>query len=224
MAQSLFVAVVAIGMAFANAAFADTNLTESVVLTEDTDWRSFGTVTIPSGVGVHLNGHSLYVSGFTGAGSIYASPVPFYDSTVPSDYVVLDYIETDGTQYIDTGVIPSLAAKVDANIAYTGEIDSNTYAPLICASAFDDSNTSSAQCYGVWVGWSGKWVMFYSGARYTSKSSVSANARTHIVAAWSWHNGGGLALMESRRVICLFRHMPKMPATPCIFRDGTADN
>ena len=177
---------VAIGMVFANAAFADTNLTENVVLSQDTDWRSLGTVTIPDGVGVHLNGHSLYVSGFAGAGSIYASPM--------SDYVVLDYIETDGTQYIDTGVTPFLTVKVDADIAYIGENVSSIYTPLICASSYDKDNTSEAACYGVWVGWSGKWVMFYSGARYASESSVSANARTHVVAAWSWHNGGTLSV------------------------------
>ena len=146
MSQSLSVAVVAIGMVFANAALADTNLTESVVLTEDTDWRSFGTVTIPDGVGVHLNGHNLYLSGFTGAGSIYASPIP-------SDYVELDYIETDGTQYIDTGVTPFLAVKVDADIAYTGEV--TAYVPLICASPYDTDSTTSSECYGVWV-WQGK--------------------------------------------------------------------
>ena len=184
---SLFVAVVAIGLAFASAAHADTNLTESVVLAEDTDWRSLGTVTIPDGVGVHLNGHNLYVSGFTGAGSIYASPIPL-------DYVVLDYIETDGTQYIDTGVTPFHTVKVDADIAYIGENVSSIYAPLICASSFDMDNTSDAACYGVWVGWSGKWVMFYSGNRYNSASAVSANTRTHVVAAWSWTYGGTLSV------------------------------
>ena len=175
----------AAGMAFANAAFADTNLTENVVLSEDTDWRSFGTVTIPDGVGVHLNGHSLYVSGFTGAGSIYAS-------AIPSDYVVLDYIETDGTQYIDTGVTPFLTVKVDADIAYIGE-NVSTYAPLICASPFDNGNTVDAACYGVWV-WVGKWVMFYNGNTYQSASAVSANTRTHVVAAWSWTYGGTLSV------------------------------
>ena len=183
---SLFVAVAAIGLTFVNAALADTNLTESVVLAEDTDWRSFGTVTIPDGVGVHLNGHSLHVSGFTGAGSIYASPM--------SDYVVLDYIETDGTQYIDTGVTPFLTVKVDADIAYIGEDVTSIYVPLICASSYDKDNTSEAACYGVWVGWSGKWVMFYSGNRYNSASAVSANTRTHVVAAWSWTYGGTLSV------------------------------
>ena len=180
--------VVAICMVvFANVLLADTNLTETVVLSEDTDWRSLGTVTIPDGVGVHLNGHNLYVSGFTGAGSIYASPIP-------SDYVELDYIETDGTQYIDTGVTPYLNVKVDADIAYIGENVSSTYAPLICASPYDDSNTTLAKSYGIWVGWGGKWARYYSGNRYTSASAVSANTRTHVVAAWSWGYGGTLSI------------------------------
>ena len=176
------VAVAAAGMVFANAAFADTNLTESVVLTEDTDWRSQGTVTIPDGVGVHLNGHKLYVAGFTGAGSIYTS-------VIPSGYVELDYIATDGKQYIDTGISPFPAAKVDADIAYIGSASGNIYAPLICASAINDSNTKTAKCYGVWV-WpnsGNKWSVFYDGNTYFSSASVSVGTKIHLLATWAYN-------------------------------------
>lgn len=170
----------AAGMVFANAAFADTNLTENVVLTEDTDWRSLGTVTIPDGVGVHLNGHKLYVAGFTGAGSIYTS-------VIPSDYVELEYIETSGSQYIDTGINrpDENAMKVDAEIAALDGIAD--YAPLICASALNNDNTDNALCYGVWV-WpnSGKkWSVFVNGKRRNSSASVSIGQKINLVATWS---------------------------------------
>ena len=165
----------AAGMVFANAAFADTNLTENVVLTEDTDWRSLGTVTIPDGVGVHLNGHKLYVAGFTGAGSIYAS-------AIPSDYVELEYIETSGSQYIDTGVSPYETAKVDADIAILSE--TGNYIPLICASAWNMDATDQAKCYGVWA-INRKWSVFFDGVAYSSTEGVSVNKRIHLVAAWS---------------------------------------
>ena len=176
------VAVAAAGMVFANAAFADTNLSENVVLTEDTDWRSQGTVTIPDGVGVHLNGHKLYVAGFTGAGSIYTS-------VIPSGYVELDYIATDGNQYIDTGISPFSAAKVDADIAYIGSASGNIYAPLICASAINDSNTKTAKCYGVWV-WpnsGNKWSVHYDGNPYSSSASVSVGTKIHLLATWAYN-------------------------------------
>ena len=172
---NVVIVIALVGMVFAHAALADTNIAESVKLTVDTDWRSLGNVTIPDGVGVHLNGHSLHVSSFDGAGSIYAS-------AIPPDYVELDYIETDGTQYIDTGVTPYLTVKVDADIAFIGP-SASTYAPLISASVNDDSYTLNAKVYGVWL-WNGKWAMFYSGNRYESSASASVSNRTHLVAAW----------------------------------------
>ena len=50
---------------------ADTNITEHVMLTEDADWTSFGTVNIAADAGIHLNGHNLTVSGFA-EGTVHA--------------------------------------------------------------------------------------------------------------------------------------------------------
>ena len=177
---NVVIVIALVGMVFAHAALADTNIAESVKLTVDTDWRSLGTVTIPDGVGVHLNGHKLYVAGFTGAGSIYAS-------VIPSDYVELEYIETSGSQYIDTGIDrpDQNAMKVDAEIAALDGIAD--YAPLICASALNDDNTENAKCYGVWV-WpnSGKkWSVFVNGKRRDSSASVSIGQKINLVATWS---------------------------------------
>ena len=50
------------------AALCETNITEDVVLTEDTDWRAEGVANI-SGT-VNLNGHKLYTAGVAGSGSV----------------------------------------------------------------------------------------------------------------------------------------------------------
>ena len=50
------------------AALCETNVTEDVVLTEDTDWRAEGVANI-SGT-VNLNGHKLYTAGVAGSGMV----------------------------------------------------------------------------------------------------------------------------------------------------------
>ena len=56
--------------AMASPSWAATNITENVTLTEDTDWREHGHVTIASGVTVALNGYKLYTAGVTGGGTV----------------------------------------------------------------------------------------------------------------------------------------------------------
>ena len=61
--------------------FADTNITENVTLTADTDWSGLGLVTIESGVTVTLSGCTLTLDGLAGAGSIVTN---YCDLTSPS--------------------------------------------------------------------------------------------------------------------------------------------
>ena len=49
-------------------AHADTTIANNITLTADADWRTDGVVTVPQGVTVDLNGHTLWVSGLAGAG------------------------------------------------------------------------------------------------------------------------------------------------------------
>ncbi len=44
-------------------AYADTTIANNITLTADADWRADGVVTVPQGVTVDLNGHTLWVSG-----------------------------------------------------------------------------------------------------------------------------------------------------------------
>ncbi len=92
--------------------YAAVNITEDVTLTEDADWTSEGTVTIAEGVTMDLNGHSLTVVGLSGAGRI-------IDSKYSGGYTRLAYIQSTGSQYIDTGYIHDTTTKVDLRISFT---------------------------------------------------------------------------------------------------------
>ena len=93
----------------AMAAFAATNITENVTLTEDTDWTEFGTVTLAAGATVNLNGHSLAVKNIDGAGAI--ADIPGYQR--------LEYIESTGSQYINTGYLHNKDTKVLIRVEFT---------------------------------------------------------------------------------------------------------
>ena len=95
--------------ASAMTAFAATNITENVTLTEDTDWTEFGTVTLAAGATVNLNGHSLAVKNIDGAGAI--ADIPGYQR--------LEYIEATGNQYIDIEDQHNASTIVDIRIQFT---------------------------------------------------------------------------------------------------------
>ena len=71
---ALFLAVACVATA-PSPSYADTTITENLTLGADTDWRADGVVTVPQGVTVDLNGHTLWVSGLAGAGT-FTSAVP----------------------------------------------------------------------------------------------------------------------------------------------------
>ncbi len=54
-------------------AYADTTIAGNITLTADADWRGDGVVTVPEGVTVDLNGHTLWVSGLAGKGAFTSS-------------------------------------------------------------------------------------------------------------------------------------------------------
>ncbi len=66
-------AIAAICMAAALPSWADTTIANNVTLTADADWRADGVVTVPEGVTVDLNGHTLWVSGLAGKGAFTSS-------------------------------------------------------------------------------------------------------------------------------------------------------
>ena len=70
-------------------AYADTTIANNITLTADADWRADGVVTVPQGVTVDLNGHTLWVSGLAGAGT--------FTSAVP-DPTTFDLTTTDASK------------------------------------------------------------------------------------------------------------------------------
>ena len=74
-----------------------------MTLTADADWRDKGTVTIPAGVTVNLNGHSLKLAGIAGSGTI---DNPVVDLTTP---------DPEGLRVTATGVSRGSAVNLFNN-------------------------------------------------------------------------------------------------------------
>jgi len=84
-------------------ATAAVNITENTVLQADTDWSDQGVVTIAEGATLNLNGYKLKIAGLDCAGTI----------TNDVAYRRLDYIESTGTQWIDTGFVTTDQTAID---------------------------------------------------------------------------------------------------------------
>ena len=95
-------------------------VSENVMLDADADWREHGTVTIPQGVTVDLNGHSLKVKGLICNGSI-------VNRLVADGYCQLTYIESSRTQWIDTEFVPDEATGVDMDFSTLTENDNRAF-------------------------------------------------------------------------------------------------
>ncbi len=95
-------------------------VTEDVVLDANTDWREHGTVTIPQGVTVDLNGYSLKVKGLVCNGRI-------IDRLGAGDYRQLTYIESSQAQWIDTGFVPGEATAIDMDFSTLNENDNRAF-------------------------------------------------------------------------------------------------
>ena len=83
--------------------FADTNITENVTLTADTDWSGLGLVTVESGVTVELSGCKLSLDGLAGEGSIVTTAVVGEDLTNPTDAETAASTRTNGVQVAMAG-------------------------------------------------------------------------------------------------------------------------
>lgn len=91
----IVVAAIAASAMVSMHSFADTNITENVTLTADTDWSGLGLVTIESGVTVTLSGCTLTLDGLAGAGSIVTN---YCDLTSPSVAETAASTTTNGVQ------------------------------------------------------------------------------------------------------------------------------
>ncbi len=97
---------------------AEMTVTSDLTLTEDTDWRAQGTVTVAAGVTVDLNGHTLAVKGLSCAGTI-------VDSSAA--YQPLAYIQSNGKQWINTGAVSTETTAIDIDFTVTGDFNNKAY-------------------------------------------------------------------------------------------------
>ena len=124
------------------------------MLTADEDWYASGKIMLADGVTVDLAGHKLTVGGF-------------------ADYVPLDYVETDGTQWVHTEFTPDGTDTFE--MKFMKELNSDDF--LLCS-----RSNGSSDGFGVWVsGFSWKDIEFI----YRSRGGVgvygkSATAATGI--------------------------------------------
>ena len=84
--------------------FADTTIANNITLTADTDWRGDGVVTVPEGVTVDLNGHTLWVSGLAGKGA--------FTSSV-ADPETFDLTTTDASKVSSPTIFPSSSSPAN---------------------------------------------------------------------------------------------------------------
>ncbi len=129
---------------------ADKTISENTTLTEDTDWRDQGVVTIAEGVTLNLNGYTLRVSALAGAGSIVDS----------KSYELLDYVEATGKQYFTTGYVPG----VDTNGSTILEIVA-TPTSATSMTLFGTDGWGTGQFLGFGSG--GNWHFYGSGRNST---------------------------------------------------------
>ena len=136
-------------------AYADKTISENTTLTEDTDWRDQGVVTIAEGVTLNLNGYTLRVSALAGTGGIVES----------QQYEFLEYIEANGQQGIVTDLRPDANTKVDV--------------------VFTPMDTSTGTLFGTKWGASGFLAFATSGTWYglfnTQNGTISAGTRYRFI-------------------------------------------
>ena len=84
--------------------FADTTIANNITLTADADWRGDDVVTVPEGVTVDLNGHTLWVSGLAGKGA--------FTSSV-ADPATFDLTTADASKVSSPTIFPSSSSPAN---------------------------------------------------------------------------------------------------------------
>ena len=150
-----FVAIVTAICAAAMPAYADTTIANNITLTADADWRADGVVTVPQGVTVDLNGHTLWVSGLAGAGT-FTSAVPdpttfdltTTDASKVSSPTVFAYAEITAANLFNNNYDRGEAAAADTNSRRI--IVANENLPVIVD--YDFGTATHVNSYKVYAG------------------------------------------------------------------------
>lgn len=107
-------------LAISGMMMADVTLDVDINLTADADWSGRGTITVPAGIVVNLNGHRLVVDNITGDGRIIDTA---------ATYDLLDGITSTegGNQWINTGVIPGTTTAITLDFTSGPIVDNLSY-------------------------------------------------------------------------------------------------
>ena len=113
---------------------------ESGSLAADCDMRKFQDLEIEAGATIDLAGHKLYVSSVSGSGTITDSvgTTLFGYTNVLSGYERIEYLQSSGSQVIDTGYLHNKDTKVLIRVEFTKVTDySNGYCVFYGARSSD---------------------------------------------------------------------------------------
>ena len=137
-------------------ALAETNITGAVTLDADADWTGLGPVRLSPGASLDLNGHSLKCAGF-------------------AEYVELDHVDTDGTQWVNTRYTPAGTDKVEMKFQMK---DVSTQQFLLCSRKGTGAGDGG---FGLWTPGSGNLRFFRRNANGLSAYDYSITQDTDYV-------------------------------------------
>lgn len=115
----------------ASCALADRVVDADYTLVADEDWSADGRVLMADGVKIDLNGHSLKTSGI-------------------AEYIPVAYVETDGSQWVNTRYTPAGTDKVEMKFQMK---DVSTQQFLLCSRRGTDADDGG---FGLWMKNTGK--------------------------------------------------------------------
>ncbi len=147
------------------------------VLPGDSDWRGLGSVAIDTTI--NLNGHKLYVSDLKGAGTLY------------SGVQEIEWIESDGGQFIDIGLTPKATLQAEMDFIprdFTGEALVGAYVDDKTDWRFADfSGGAFFDCGNARAGATSNGAIVTLGTRYTAQFGTDGSKIYNRI------NGGSLS-------------------------------
>ena len=104
-------------------------------------------------------------------------------SLLPEDYQQVEYIETTGTQYIDTGIYPNQNTGFYIDFSTTDTFSSSTHGTHF--GTRDNSTSLNTLEYGTWTGASSTGYLFFwkSGSDYDAKNAAGLQSNVRQVAS-----------------------------------------
>ena len=157
----------------------DRTVTEDWTLTQDETID--GSLIVPPGVTVTLNGHDLRVKGLKGS-------VPLLTDTNGAKYEQLEYIESDGTQYIVTDYTPAAGDRAEVQFAFVE--DDRKYSGIIST-----RDASGGNGFSIWRSYGGSSYAVrldfgtYSSERFLSGTEVNTGLNTTAIRRIVMHTG-----------------------------------